>query len=259
MGRAISPWDLKGHVALVTGASRGLGAAIATALARAGARLVLWSRRERGIERTAEAVRHAGQSVITAQVDVTDRSAVRDGVAGALRRFGRLDILVNNAGIWAGDAFARLRPDIWAHVMATDLTSVLLVSQQVLPAMRRQRYGKIINVSSTSGILAHPDGAAYGSAKAGLIHLTRIMAVELGPTGIRVNGIAPGLFRTAMTRDVFADRAWVARRRRQIPLRRFGQPEDLAGLAVFLASPASDHITGQTIVIDGGACLATGT
>ncbi len=107
-------------------------------------------------------------------------------------------------------------------------------------------------------VLAHPDGAAYCAAKAGVMQLTRVMAVEWGPYGVRVNGIAPGLFRTDMTREVFADRAWIDKRKRQVPLRRFGEPEDLAGLAVFLSSSSSDHITGQTIVIDGGASLAIG-
>jgi len=124
--------------------------------------------------------------------------------------------------------------------------------------MVRRRRGAIVHISSTSGILAHPDGSAYGSAKAAVIHLTRVMAVELGPSNIRVNSIAPGLFETDMTRDVFADRAWITKRRRQIPLRRFGRPDDLQGLIVFLASDAARHITGQTIVIDGGASLTVG-
>ena len=253
-----SLWQLAGRVAVVTGASRGLGAAMALALAQAGASLVLWARHAAGLKRVAGQIRAVGQPVHAEIVDVTNRPAIRRAVSSAIRRFGRLDILINNAGIWDGGPFARLDPSTWTRVLHADLTSVLLVSQQALPSMIRQRYGKIINISSTSALLAHPDGAAYGSAKAALMHLTRIMAVELGPSGIRVNGIAPGLFRTAMTRDVFADRAWIARRKAQIPLRRFGDPVDLSGLAVFLAAPASDHITGQTIVIDGGASLATG-
>jgi len=193
--------------------------------------------------------------VLTQCVDVTNPRQVRQAVAQATRRFGRLDILVNNAGIWDGDPLTKLRLQAWSRVVTTDLTSVFLVSQAAAPAMIRRRYGKIINISSTSGILAHPDGAAYCAAKAGVMHLTRVMAVEWGPSGIRVNCIAPGTFRTDMTADVFADRRWVARRLQTIPLRRFGKPQDLAGLVVFLASPDSDHITGQTIVIDGGASL----
>ncbi len=231
---------------------------MAVALARAGASVVLWARhaqRLQGIERT---IRAFGGDALAHVVDVTDPRAVRRAVTHAFRRLGRMDILVNNAGVWGGDPFLSLDLKTWSTVLATDLTSILTVSQAVLPAMLRRRYGKIINISSTSAILALPEGAAYGAAKAGVVHLTRIMARELGPRGIRVNSIAPGLFRTDMTADLYADRAWVTRRTRQIPLQRFGEPEDLSGLAVFLAAPASDHLTGQTIVIDGGGTLTIG-
>ena len=247
--------DLSGRVALVTGAGRGLGAAMARALADAGARVVLWGRRRAGLERVAAELPAAESRPIIQRVDVTDRAAVHRAVRQTLRATRRIDILVNNAGIWGGDPVHTLRLNVWNEVLRTDLTGVFLVSQAVVPAMIRQRYGKIIHISSTSGLVAYPDGAAYGAAKAGVIHLTRIMAVELGPHGIRVNSIAPGLFRTDMTADIFADRRWLAKRRREIPLRRFGEPDDLGALAVFLASAGSDHITGQTIVIDGGASL----
>jgi NAD(P)-dependent dehydrogenase (short-subunit alcohol dehydrogenase family) len=242
-------------VALVTGASRGLGAAIAQVFAEAGADLVLWAKHARRLERTVEHLRRCSPSLLAQSVDVTDRSAVRRAVHAALRRYRRIDILVNNAGIWEGDAALTLSRRAWDRVVETDLTSVFFVSQAVAPSMMTRRYGKIINVASTSGILALPHGGAYGTAKAGLMHLTRILAVEWGPYGIRVNGIAPGVFRTDMTRDMFADRRWARRRQAEIPLRRFGEPEDLKGLALFLASRASDHLTGQTIIIDGGACL----
>jgi len=250
-----TPFDLTGRVALVTGASRGLGAAMAEALAQAGADLVLWARNQRLLDAQAKRLAVFGGRVLAQRVDVTDRSAVRRAVAQAMRRDGRLDVLINNAGIWAGDEARSLSRRAWDDVLSTDLTAAFFVSQLVAPTMIRQRYGKIINISSVSGLKAFPHGTAYGSAKAALLHLTRILAVEWGPYGIRVTGIAPGLFRTDMTRDVFADRAWITKRRGQIPLRRLGEPEDLAGLAVFLASSASDHITGQTIIIDGGASL----
>jgi NAD(P)-dependent dehydrogenase (short-subunit alcohol dehydrogenase family) len=253
--RGASAFDLTGRVALVTGASRGLGAAIAQALARAGADLILWSRNLRQLSRQATRLRRLGRRVLAQAVDVTDQRRVRRGLHAALRAFGRVDILVNNAGIWGGDPAETLRRSTWDAVLETDLTGVFFVSQAVAPVMMKHRYGKIINVASTSGVLALPHGAAYGSAKAALFHLTRILAVEWGPHGIRVTGIAPGVFRTDMTREMFEDRAWVRRRRAEIPLRRFGEPEDLGGLAVFLASSASDHLTGQTIIIDGGACL----
>lgn len=254
-------FDLTGRVALVTGASRGLGAAMSRALALAGCDLILWARHWRTLKRQADLLTEgratAVPQVLVDAVDVTDSQAVRRGVRRALERFGHIEILINNAGIWEGDDAQRLSRARWERVLATDLTAVFWVSQAVVPSMITRHYGKIINISSTSGVMALPQGAAYGSAKAALMHLTRILAVEWGPYGVRVVGIAPGLFRTDMTRDVFADRAWSQQRQAEIPLRRFGEPEDLEGLAVFLASSASDHITGQTIIIDGGASLTT--
>lgn len=226
------------------------------ALAQAGADVILWARDARALKRQADRLQALGVRVLAQPLDVTDHAAVRRAVHRAHTAFGRIDVLLNNAGVWRGDDASTLPRRAWDEVVETNFTALFFVSQAVVPAMIRRGYGKIINVSSTSGVLALPHGAVYGSTKAALMHLTRILAVEWGPHGVRVNGIAPGLFRTDMTRDVFADRAWLAKRRARIPLRRFGEPPDLAGLSVFLASSASDHITGQTIIIDGGASLA---
>ena len=224
------------------------------ALAGAGADLILWSRNKRRLERQAALLPPATRC-LPQVVDVTDHARVRRAVQIVLRRFKHIDVLINNAGTWGGDQALTLDRRTWDTVMETDLASVLFVSQAVAPSMMKKRYGKIINIASTAGVLAIEHGAAYGPAKAGVIHLTRILAVEWGRYGIRVVGIAPGVFRTDMTRDLYADRAWMRRRVAKIPLRRFGEPEDLAGLAVFLSSSASDHITGQTVIIDGGASL----
>jgi NAD(P)-dependent dehydrogenase (short-subunit alcohol dehydrogenase family) len=224
------------------------------ALAEAGADLILWSRDRRRLQRHAASL-PATRRIVTQTVDVTDHATVRRAIRTALRAVKHLEILINNAGIWDGDEALRLSRRSWEAVVETDLTSVFFVSQAVAQIMVRRRYGKIVNIASTSGVLALPHSGAYGTMKAGLMHLTKILAVEWGPSGIRVTGIAPGVFRTDMTRDLFADRAWMRRRLAQIPLRRFGEPEDLGGLAVFLASSASDHLTGQTIIIDGGASL----
>ena len=230
---------------------------MAAALAAAGADLILWSRDARALARRAETLRAGSGRVLAQPVDVTDPVRVRQALRQAVRRFRQIDVLVNSAGIWDGDAAFTLTRRAWDRVVETDLTSVFFVSQAVARIMRRRRYGKIINIASTSGVMALPHGAAYGTAKAGLFHLTRILAVEWGPYGIRVAGIAPGLFRTNMTRDLFRDSRWLRRRVAESPLRRVGEPEELAGVAVFLASPASDHLTGQTIIIDGGASLTT--
>ncbi len=229
---------------------------MARALAEAGASLILWARDATRLRRVAASLPSSAR-VLIQPVDVTDHAQVRRALRQALTRFTRLDLLINNAGIWDGDEALRLTRRQWDAVVETDLTAAFFVSQAVAPAMRRRRYGKIINIASTSGVRALAHNAVYGPVKAGLMHLTRILALEWGPYGIRVVGIAPGLFRTDMTRELFADRAWLSRRRAEIPLRRVGEPEDLAGLAVFLASGASDHLTGQTIIIDGGASLTT--
>ena len=247
-------FGLTGRVALVTGASRGLGAAMAQALAQAGADVILWARDRSALERHAASLRRFSR-VLVQRVDVTDHAVVQRAVRQALQVFPRIDILINNAGVWGGDAALRLSRRTWDQVMATDLTGLFFVSQAVAPTMIKHRYGKIINISSTSAILVHPESAAYGTAKAGVMHLTRVLAMEWGPYGIRVMGIAPGVFRTDMTSDMYADTRWAKQRQAAIPLRRWGEPEEIMGLAVFLASNASDHLTGQTIVIDGGASL----
>ena len=250
--------SLRGRVVLVTGASRGLGAAMALALARAGADLILWARDDRRLLRQAAVAQAAAPvRILTQRVDVTRHLRVRQAVRAALRRFGRIDVLINNAGIWDGDAAVRLSRRAWDAVVETDLTSVFFVSQAVAPSMIRRGYGKIINLASTAAVMALPENSVYCSAKAAVVHLTRTLAVEWGPAGIRVVGIAPGVFRTDMTRGIFTDRVWCRKRLAEIPLRRFGEPEELGGLTVFLASSASDHITGQTIIIDGGASLTT--
>jgi NAD(P)-dependent dehydrogenase (short-subunit alcohol dehydrogenase family) len=251
----MTSFDLTGRVALVTGASRGLGMTMSHALAQAGADLILWARDERRLERQAKALRVGSQRVLAQAVDVTNQPLVRRAIRVAIQRFGHIDVLINNAGLWGGDEALRLTRREWDDVVETDLTSVFFVSQAVVPSMIKRRYGKIINIASTAGVMALPHAAVYGTVKAGLMHLTRILAVEWGPYGVRVTGIAPGVFRTDMTRDMLADRTWSQRRQAEIPLRRFGEPQDLGGLAVFLASSASDHITGQTIIIDGGASL----
>jgi len=224
------------------------------ALAEAGADLILWARDKRRLDRHAESL-PASRRVFPQVVDVTDHLEVHRAIRTAVRAVKHLDILINNAGIWGGDQALTLSRRSWDAVVDTDLTGVFFVSQAVAPVMMQRRYGKIINIASTAGVLALPHSGVYGTVKAGLMHLTRILAVEWGPYGIRVNGIAPGSFRTDMTRSMFANRAWVKRRQAEIPLRRFGEPEDLGGLAVYLASTASDHVTGQTIIIDGGASL----
>jgi len=251
-------FDLKGKVALVTGASRGLGRAMALALAGAGCDVALNARLSSSLEEAAEKIRKMGRKTALLAGDISDEAQVDHVVEKTLQAFGRIDVLVNNAGVWEGSYLVRLKKEDWDKVLKVNLTGAYLVAKAVGKVMLKQRSGKIINISSISAFKPIQQSLAYAASKAGVMQMTRVIALELGPAGVQVNGIAPGFFDTDMTRryqDADAKEAleaYVAK----IPLRRTGKPEDLNGLVVFLASKASDHITGQTIVIDGGESLA---
>jgi len=197
-----------------------------------------------------------GYAVDTAQFDVTDTKAVRDGVAAIAERSGPVDILVNNAGIQRRHALVDFPQRDWDDIIATNLTGPYIVSQAVLPAMIAQRHGKIIHIASLLADLARPSVVPYTAAKGGVRQLTRGMAVELAPHGIQVNAIAPGYFATEMNRALLDDTKFDAWVKARTPAGRWGEPGEIAGLAVFLASSAADYITGQMIVIDGGMSVA---
>ena len=250
------PFDLSGKVALVTGAYRGLGYAIAQGLARAGAKVVLNGRRQEAIDAAAGSLRAEGHEVSTSIFDVTDRDAIVAGVAAIAAGVGPVDILFNNAGIQRRGAFADFPQTQWDEIIATNLTAPFAVSQAVLPPMIARKRGKIIHIASLMSELARPSVVPYTAAKGGVRQLTRGMAVELAPHNIQVNAIAPGYFSTEMNRALIDNaefNAWVNKR---TPAGRWGEPEELAGVAVFLASSASNYMTGQMLVIDGGMSVA---
>jgi gluconate 5-dehydrogenase len=250
------PFDLSGQVALVTGAYRGLGFAIARGLARAGASVVLNGRNQDPLIKAAQLLTAQGLAAQTAVFDVTDRDAVREGVAAIERQHGHLDILFNNAGIQRRHPFAEFPQQDWDDLIATNLTAPFIVSQAAVPGMMARRRGKIVHIASLLSDLARPSVVPYAAAKGGVRQLTRGMAVELAPHNIQVNAIAPGYFATEMNRALIDNaefNAWVCKR---TPAGRWGQPDELAGLAVFLASSASDYVSGQMIVIDGAMSVA---
>ena len=250
------PFDLTGKVALVTGAYRGLGYAMAKGLAEAGAKVVLNGRTPEKVASAAQSLRERGCDASSVVFDVTDREAVHAGVRAIESQHGRIDVLINNAGIQRRHPLVDFAQEDWDAIVATNLTAPFVVSQAVLPGMIARREGKIIHVASLMSELARPTVVPYTAAKGGVRQLTRGMAVELAPHNIQVNAIAPGYFATELNRALIDDvefNAWVCKR---TPAGRWGEPPEIAGLAVFLASPAANYITGQMLVIDGGMSVA---
>jgi gluconate 5-dehydrogenase len=248
--------DLSGRVALVTGAARGLGLAIANGLAGAGALVVLNGRDASALEAAKRALERDGGRADIATFDVTDRDAVRAGVAALETRHGSIDILVNNAGIQRRHPVVDFPPEDWDAIIATNLTAPFLVAQAVIPGMVKRGRGSIVNIASLTSELGRPTIVPYTAAKGGVRQLTRGLATELGPTGVRVNAIAPGYFVTEMNRALIDDKNFDTWVRGRTPMRRWGNPDELAGLAVFLCSDAASYITGQMVFVDGGMSVS---
>jgi len=245
-------FDLSGRVALVTGAARGLGAAMAEALAGAGAHVVLNDVDSAALAARCGNLAARGHSVEPAAFDVTEDAAVEASIADLVRRRGRLDILVNNAGIAVyGDAETHRRDD-WDRVMNVNLTSLFVVGRSAALAMRKGGYGRIINIASVLGLVSRPGIASYVTAKHGVVGLTRAMASELGADGITCNAIAPGYFRTPMSDTLEADQEFFRMIAARTPLKRWAEPEELTGPVLFLASSASSFVNGHVLTVDGG-------
>jgi 3-oxoacyl-[acyl-carrier protein] reductase len=241
--------DLSGRVALVTGASRGIGRAIASQLAAQGAHVVAAARGDHASV-VAEAIAATGGKVEAIALDVTEPAEIDRAVTDVIARHSRIDILVNNAGIARDQLLIRLKRDDWDSVLATNLTAVFALTQAVLKPMIRQRGGRIVCISSVVGQSGNPGQANYAASKAGLIGFVKSVAQEVGSRGVTVNVVAPGMIETDMTRAITerAHEDWMSR----IPLRRFGTPADVASAVCFLASDEASYITGQVLAVNGG-------
>jgi NAD(P)-dependent dehydrogenase (short-subunit alcohol dehydrogenase family) len=254
---AESLFNLSGRTAIVTGGNRSIGRTLALALAESGADVVIAAAHQLdAANRVAEEVQEKGRASLALKVDISRRDEVHEMVSRALDRFGKIDVLINNAAVNIFKPALELSLDDWNRVLSVDLTGVFLCCQAVGKVMMKQRKGKIINMASVGGMCGtHRKAVAYDSSKAGVINLTRSLAVEWGKHNIHVNAIAPGLIESDLTRERLQDHAFSEFFMERIPLGRIGQPEDLVGLVLFLSSEASNWITGQTIVIDGGQTL----
>lgn len=245
---------LAGQTAVITGAARGIGAAIAARFAAEGCSLALSDIDEPTLADTGARLSAAGARVVAVRADVTDRVAVEALLEAAESQFGAVDVVVNNAGVFANVRFEEMTDDQWNTMLRVNAGGVFVVSQTAIRRwLAHGRPGVLVNMSSVSARVAFTDSAHYSASKAAVAALTRCLAAEFGPAGIRANAIAPGIIETEMTADGLTDEELSAAWTLRIPSRRFGAAEDVARLAVFLASPESDYINGEVITVDGGA------
>jgi len=244
---------LDGKTALITGAARGIGRAIAEKCAAEGADVALCDLKEEWLAETAAAVEAGGRKVKTVAADVSDADAVQSAVSDVVTEFGRIDLLVNNAGITKDTFLARMNVEDWDAVLSVNLKGTFLFMKAVSRPMMKQRAGAIVNIASIIGLIGNAGQCNYAASKAGVIALTKSIAKELASRGIRVNAVAPGFIQTKMT-EVLAEDVR-AKMLEAIPLKRFGTPEDVANVVLFLASDAAAYVTGQVLTVSGGMVM----
>ena len=246
-------YDLSGKVAIVTGASRGIGEAIALALAGAGAKVALASRKPEGLEEVKAKVEGLGSAALVVPTNTSEHAAVDNLVQQTIERFGGIDIVVNNAA--TNPHFGPLltsEDSMWDKTIKVNLQGYFWLIKAAVPSMRQRGGGKVVNIASIAGLQSLPMQGLYGITKAGVIHMTSTLAIELGSDNIQVNAIAPGFVKTKFSSALWQNEALAKRMLELTPAHRIAEPEDIAGMALFLAAPASNFVTGQTMVVDGG-------
>ena len=249
-------FDLRGKVAIVTGTSRGLGQYLARALARAGADLVITSREPNSLKSFQQEIETLGRKALPLGLDVRDHESIQSMVAAAISHYGKVDILVNNAGCNVRKPALEISWEDWNLVIDTNLRGTFFVSQAVARHMVPREYGRIINIGSVTSVAGYAGLGPYGASRGGVKQLTMSLADDWGVHGVTVNCLAPGWFKTKQNAVMYEDKEWLAYLCDRIPLKRPGQPADLDGAVVFLASDASAYVTGQTLLVDGG--ISTG-
>jgi NAD(P)-dependent dehydrogenase (short-subunit alcohol dehydrogenase family) len=249
-------FDLRGHTAIVTGSSRGLGQYFARALAKAGADLILTSRRRESLLQFEHEIKSLGRMAISVELDVRNQQSIERMVGAAEAAFGHLEILVNNAGCNVRKPALDVTWDDWNLVLETNLRGSFFVAQAVARRMIPRRYGRIINIGSVTSVAGYAGLGPYGASRGGIRQLTMSLADDWGKYGITVNCLAPGWFRTEQNKVLYENKEWVEYLCDRIPVKRPGEPHDLDGSVVFLAAESSRYITGQTLLVDGG--ISTG-
>lgn len=251
----VPSFQLEGKSAVVTGAGRGIGRAIAIGYAEAGANVAILSRTKEDLEEVATQVERLGRKALVVQTDVTERSQVQEAFRSIADQFGAIDVLVNNAGMNIRSKALDVTDGEWDQIMQTNLKSAFMCAQEAGRVMKAQHSGKIVTITSVAGHVALRTGVVYAATKAALIQMTKVLALEWGSYGINVNAIGPWYFKTPLTEKLLQDEQYVSDILAVTPLKRIGELPELVGPAVFLASDAANYISGQTLFVDGGMTI----